>query len=207
MTKPAKDTRWVALAAILALAAHLALRLQLLKELDLELGSAIDAGLHIGLLYDVGIVALCLCVSSIVALLFSPKRAVLLAILFVATWAPALANVLHFRFFELRLDWWIVRLHWRDALTVSDSAGQLGLEPWIVLGTLCIMGAASTSVICLAPTFTVARKALITGLMLLVTIVGLGTPQWAGFNSGTVVSELILRVWWREFTQGDSIWS
>ncbi len=208
---------WVVLLAVSGLLVYLAmqlLRLQLASELQLSWTQALDAGLAVGWSYDLGATALLAGLAAGSALgrvsplwLWLPSMGVL--------WISSLANVLHFRFFQLRLDWWVVRLHWRDAFLVGDSATDLS-------GTWRIVTSAIVFVVALAvaiagewlrrrhadqtPHVTAPwpRRAAPAVALALIALVGFRLPHWAAtFRlTGMVLSDQILRVWWYELTRG-----
>lgn len=198
---------------VLVYAALQLLRQQLAAELQLDWAQALAAGLPVGWSYDLGALALLAALSAASTLgglsplwLWLPSLALI--------WLSALANVLHFRFFQLRLDWWVVRLHWRDAFIVGDSASELGWT-WRIVASLVVFVLAVGAAIAAGwfrqravthPSqnrLPWRRRVAPTVALALLALLGFRVPHWhASFRlTGMVLSDQILRVWWYELAR------
>lgn len=214
--RPALSWKPALVSAGLVFASLLLLRVQLGAELELPPGEIWRAGFAVGTSFDLGILAIIAGVSLLVGAVFGISPYWPWSIGLFVMWAPALANVLHFRFFQLGLDWWIVELHWRDVVTVSDSAGDLGLTPWIVASGAGFIAAVVVSLWAAATYPGLPRKAALVRALVLVVpctilaILGLRMPDWVrATQSGVTLSDQILRSWWFELADtngGNDYW-
>ena len=121
----------------LFLGALFALRWQLVSDLGLNLRDAGLLGLYHGLLRDVLMLALIVTGVAVGwgATGFSPRWPAIGGV--VVIWLATLAGTLHFTFFGSPMDWWVVRLYWRDIFLVGGSALQLGgTTPVVCSGVL-----------------------------------------------------------------------
>ncbi len=198
------------------------LRVQLVRDLNLSLGEAVANHFYAGLIYDLGAVASVAALAGIAIRLRLPVWPVAIPaglLLYVAS----LANTLHFRFFGLRLDWWIVRIHWRDLAAVQGSVADLSFT-WPVLVSLALVLLAGLTVVWgrsawLAPAPELSRPrrlwlyARAPLWWLFLVVVGFRLPQWLDDEQPSmIISDQILRVWWYEWThsrlhQGvDNVW-
>lgn len=191
--------------------AMLALRWQVVSDLQIGLSEAFALGLGWGVLFDFMVVFLPPLVARLLWLVIKlPLRAGwIVSALFV--WIASLANTLHMRFFQIPLDWWIVRMHWRDVFEVHDSAEQLAATPAIVASAMLFIGAIVLA--CThgrmrvrwpkAPTFTPKRRIQVHGLMFAETMLFAltvflmwGAPIWSGSTDGaTLLKDHVVRAW------------
>jgi hypothetical protein len=116
------------------------LRLEIVSIARLSREQALASGLLRGFYFDLlvalfpSLLAWALWVSGI------PRRITWPAAAFFIFLA-ALADMLHYKFYGARLDWWVVRLHLSDLFLVRGSAGQLGMEPGVAAGVLLMLAA------------------------------------------------------------------
>ena len=206
-------TVWLRLIApVLLLVSLLLLRVQLARELSYGVGGALRFGLGSGIVRDGLGVALASLLGLALWSMLTVPRWVGWALGAVLVWAASAANVVYFRFFGMPLDWWIVRLHWRDATVVGGSAASLGASALVLvsaaaallaLGTAPILSAmalrrvAGTSTVrpsgWLARQRAAWRPAL--GLVALLLLCWRG-PTWLGIHGGTrPLNDSIVRIW------------
>lgn len=194
------DARIVA--PMLLLASLLLVRLQLARELDYGVGQALRFGIVSGLVRDGVAVTLASLVGiSLWSTLAWPRWAgwMLGATL---VWAASVANVVYFRFFGMPLDWWIVRLHWRDAGVVGGSAVSLGSSNLVVasaaVGLVALvvspwLGASTAPRTWRGRLRAAGRPTL--GLLVLFVLCWRG-PSWLGIHGGTrPLNDSIVRMW------------
>ncbi len=139
------------------------------------------------------------------------SRWVLFVPLGIVLWLASLANVLHFKYFGLRLDWWIVRLHWRDVGMVSGSATDLGATIAVVASIVFILAFLGFSLIHVLNARsnskslkgTLRLRRYVHSVMVLLSAVFLwylpifitpGAP-------GMILSDQIVMIWWGELTR------
>lgn len=200
--------------------ALLALRLQLVHDLEFGFFESLGMGLGRGLLYDVAAIA----TFGALPALFKPwmprtSRA-LWAISLVALWAAVVANVLYFRWFGMRLDWWVLRLHADDFGMVKGSAGELGTTAWVIISALLLVAGvivglwldvradhepvwAKRAREAGKPGWHVFGLKLTPGMaFILLAICGWRMPDWVNAQRTTMIlSDQIVRVWWYETTR------
>ncbi|MCK5689571.1 sulfatase-like hydrolase/transferase, partial [Myxococcota bacterium] len=130
-------------------------------------------------------------------------------------WIANLSNVLHFRFFEMRLDLWVVTLHWRDLTAVQGSATSLGTTPLIILSILLFVAALIASwfvrhshLPSYAPSLWRGRwidfkKKELWALLVLVVFTGLAwrMPVWLNpKEQHLILRDQIIRTWYYQAT-------
>ncbi|MEE8410534.1 MAG: LTA synthase family protein [Myxococcota bacterium] len=188
-------------------------RHRLIDQLGMTYGQAFDSGLVLGWLFDFwGVVLVATAAQSVSALAPIPSRFVWPVAAF-WMWLFNLGNIMHYRFFGTRLDWWVVSLHWRDVFVVSDSAAQLGSNWPVVVSTLILFGAialvlleprlfpAQVSSDPTPPSFWQARRRALVQAVLLFAVVAIvhRIPPWLKIQqTTTMVSGNIVRVWVRQ---------
>ncbi|MBI3180384.1 MAG: LTA synthase family protein, partial [Deltaproteobacteria bacterium] len=188
----------------------LLLRVQLVRDLNLTFAEAMANRLYAGLVYDLAALAMVAALTTVASRLRAPALVVAIPCGFFL-YLASLANTLHFRFFGMRLDWWIVRIHWRDLGAVKGSATDLGLT-WPVLASVALLALAAFLAVWgrpawrapsndLPPARRAWRYAQVPLLWLLVVFAGFRLPQWLDHEQPSVIiSDQILRVWWYEWT-------
>ena len=123
--------------------AYSLLRLDTLTHLKLSISEALKSGLSWGLYYDAVMALL-----AIVAVLLLSRLHRWIGVL-VGHLAHVLvccvANLVHIRFFEAPLNWWVVREHLADFFVVQDSARSFKLHGAIWLSLACLLGLSSYS--------------------------------------------------------------
>ncbi|MBI5211034.1 MAG: LTA synthase family protein [Elusimicrobia bacterium] len=118
-----------------------ALRWELAGGVNTPLPELLAAGMARGMVQDFAAALVPTLLAQLGwALLDAPKRAVR-PLAASVVWLACLADVLHHRFFGIRLDWWIVAHHWTDALPALGSAAQLAAS-WPVAASAALALAA-----------------------------------------------------------------
>ncbi|MED5465885.1 MAG: LTA synthase family protein, partial [Myxococcota bacterium] len=139
------------IAATALLVALVIFRLELVGELGLSLSQALATGLGRGIAFDVFAVLLSFTIGGIVALVAGRGFTVGFALMGGIVWFSSLASLLHYRFFKIPLDWWIVKNHWGDFAEVQGSARDMAegqfLPVCIGLYILAVFSVAASDVI------------------------------------------------------------
>jgi len=113
-----------------------ALRQDLLATMEIPREQALILGLHRGYYFDFAVILYPTLVAQVLwAFAGIPKRITWPAGAFLI-WFASLANLLHYKFFGTRLDWWVVSMHWSDFFLVQGSAAQLGASRTVVVSML-----------------------------------------------------------------------
>ncbi len=193
---------------LLLFAALLLLRRELLQAVNVTEEQAIASGLRRGYYFDFLVVWFPIVVAQTLWALVSAPRRVVWSLVAFLVWFANLANLLHYRFFGTRLDWWIVSAHWDDFFTVQDSAAQLGLSPLIGASIATLVVAIGTALWRrpwdhprpVAPRgrwWSWRTRRLGWALLVLAAcFVVWRTPRWIlGRRSSDVLSDNIVRVW------------
>lgn len=140
------------------------------------------------------------------SVLFIPQR-ISWPIWALVLWGTTLANVLYFRFFQSRLEWWIVELHWRDILVIGDSALVLAGVPAVVASLFFFLGA--LFILFLRPLTsrqTSRLKTLAKGLTLLVVVyLFVRYPTWDEITRVNVLNNHTLKIWIEEWGESDLV--
>ncbi|OGR09958.1 MAG: hypothetical protein A2341_12355 [Deltaproteobacteria bacterium RIFOXYB12_FULL_58_9] len=188
------------------------LRHELVRVTALPYSQAIDAGLLRGFYFDGLVVMYAAIVAQLAWTLKIPKRIAWPIVAFLI-WLATLSNVIHFKFFGTRLDWWIVTLHWRDLFVVQDSAAQIGVTWPIVLSAVVLIGAITLSAMPRlvgrpdpAPSDPPWWRLRPRRAVWLVILIGLSIiiwrlPRWTGGRKGTdILSDNPVRTWIQQAT-------
>lgn len=186
------------------------LRYQLVLHLKLSWEGAVSVGLLLGLIYDavaaLGVLALSWGLGTALRIRETWTWSVAAIIL----WLAAMANTAHYRFFESRLDWWIVKTHVSDLSELAGFAGNLfGSIPSLV-SILCIIAAVAFKIghrhaFVATPARAWRPRVLELGKPILILLFALllrQTPVWfrAPHVNGSVLYENIVAVWWKDWT-------
>jgi hypothetical protein len=138
-------------AATALLVALVIFRLELVSELGLSLNQALATGLWRGIAYDVFAVLLAFTMGGVVAAVAGSGFTLGFALMGLVAWLSSLASLLHYRFFRIPLDWWIVKNHWGDFAEVQGSARDMAegqfLPVCIGLYVLAVFSVAAQDVI------------------------------------------------------------
>ncbi|MGK5092936.1 LTA synthase family protein [Deltaproteobacteria bacterium TL4] len=209
LTQPAIKTGfWIGLPSLLMLTSLLLLRHQLVLELGITYSKALEFDIYVGWIYDLVAVILALFFSQIFWSLFRFPQFITWSFFAFITWFSTWSNVIHFRFFKSRLEWWVVRLHWKDLTAVSDSSAELGASPPMLISTVLI---ALALLVCflvrkrLTPGFGnlagryrwfVAKRAL---LSLILAFLLARYPLWAEIARTNILSDHVLKAWIEEW--------
>lgn len=186
-------------------------RHQLVLHLNLDIPHAATAGLTLGWLYDVAAALLPLGIAYLVqGCLTVPARFIWFPIA-LFTWLAVVGNMMYFRFFEARLEWWVVTTHFEDLLVVKGIAGDL-LQAWPTFVSFALFVAASivnffgkrpadspSKPLWRRQAPVLAQGAVVLVLLLLVR----QSPIWFKTNvhQGSILSDQILTVWWMDWTK------
>lgn len=205
-----RDWRRLLPAGLLMLALTI-LRAQLARELDYGPVDAVRFGAISGLFRDGLALAVAMLVGTGLWALTGLRRPLGWSLGAVLVFVASAANVLHFRFFGMPLDWWIVRLHWRDLLLVKGSALQLADSALVAVASLTLVLAIGVANLLppltqlpQAPTESGGeltrrrwRLALRLGVAgLLIATFAWRVPIWLGFHGGTrPLNDSVLRIW------------
>ncbi len=114
----------------------LVLRQQLVTEVNMTMPQAFKAGLLFGYYNDWLAVMLAANVVAVLWAVTGLSSRISWPVMMLVVFIASLSNVLYFRFFGMRLDWWIVALQWSDLGVVGGSATQLSLTWPVALSTL-----------------------------------------------------------------------
>ena len=187
------------------------LRYQLMLDLDIGLFSAISFDVHIGWFYDLILVGIVLCLTRFLRNFVSLPPTLLWIALATGAWVSTLMNVLHFRFFQSRLEWWIVKMHWKDVSLIQDSAMSLAASPPILLSATAFFIAIIFAIIHRKNTASNYHKGFgtrtirtVTSVLFLFLLLGAARfPLWADLGRNTILSDQVLKSWGEE-AFGDS---
>lgn len=189
------------------------LRHALVLDLGMSLDDALGAGLGLGLYFDLYALLLAAIIVQVAWGVASVPRWVGWPASIGLVWLAGLANVLHYRFFDMRLDLWVVALHWKDLLVVHESAAQLAMS-WPIIISIIVAGLA-VGLVPIArklapiparnlppPPPTVRGRRLAVALLLLVLLAAMHrAPRVLGLRyTGSVLADNIVRVWVTELT-------
>jgi arylsulfatase A-like enzyme len=188
------------------------LRIQIVQDMGMTYAEAMQAHFMAGIFRD----AVSLMWLPVMANIFTALRIPPVATWTVfawLTWTAALANALYFKFFEIRLDLWVVQMHWRDIAEVKGSATGLGNTPFIIISALVLLVAAVIQIMWRGDRPYVVRRGLITQIpwrryvhrfspalvCLCLVVAGIQFPKVIGPNpSSTIINDSIFRWWWRQ---------
>ena len=188
------------LSASLLFVALLLLRHQMVLELDFDYPQALAYDLYIGWLHDLAGVLVAIALGQILWGVFFIPQTISWVLGAVVLWGTALANVLHFRFFQSRLEWWIVELHWQDLLVIGDSALALAELPAILGSAFFFCGALLAVFLRPLPPPASRLKASAKGLTLLVLVYLLARyPIWTEQARINVLNNHTLKMWLEEW--------
>ena len=187
---------WFPLALILLFLAYALSRFDTLEHLGLSYSDGLESGLAWGLYYD-GVMAL-------VALLITLGLGLVHRSLgmwggagwVLFTWCAGLANVLHVRFFEAPLNWWVIERHLSDLFVVQDSANSFTLHPSVWASLICAL-LAIVPLVKLSDLFRMGPRGFGGVILLaLVTLVGWRGPAWLNISDNNpLLGDQIVRAW------------
>jgi len=126
--RPAAPTCNAAAGAALLWASLLLLRQDTLQHLELTTGEALASGLGWGWYFDAVILVVPAFLASLASLFHPRLPRFIWAGGGAFLWLAAMANTLYIRFFDTPLNWWVVKLHWRDLFVIHDSAAELSVS-------------------------------------------------------------------------------
>src|SRR5262245_23829931 len=201
------------LAPALLWAALFLVRLQIVADLRLGPAEALAARVHVGWLYDAAATALVVAAATLAGATIRLAWAVAFAALGLLLWFGTACNAGYFHFFGTTLDWWIMRLHWRDLGDVSGSIAEYALSPLIAASIVVLVGswvAGWVSGMASAPVSgrwrALQARALPLFLVLVIMIVGFQLPVWINPDQPSMaVSDQVWRLWWDQNTR--HMWS
>ncbi len=186
---------------VLALFLALALaRFEIVRELELDAGTAYQLGVGRGLLYD-AILALLPSLAVRFFWAWTGRLSLLLwSIAALLAWFPSAANAIYFRYFGERLDFWVVQHHIPDLIAVRGSLGPLVTAPvalslaLLVVFLVFLLRRQSPSVARVSP---VLRRAEIWGLAAITLAASFSALSLTTYHPrlGTVLDDQILFVW------------
>jgi len=131
-------------ACVAALLGALALlRLEVVRELGIDLPTALSLGLARGVAYDAMLALLPLAAGRVAFAVVGLPRALGFALAAFPLWFASAANVVYFRYFGERLDFWVVRNHVGDLIAVRGALGPLLTPPVVASLALALAAAAA----------------------------------------------------------------
>jgi Sulfatase len=203
------------LAPALLWAALVLVRMQIVTDLRLGPAEALAARVYIGWLYDAAATVLVVVAATVVGRTSRLAGAVAFGIMALLLWLGTGFNAGHFHFFGATLDWWIVRLHWRDLGDVSGSIAEYVLLPFIAASVVALAGSwvavwVNGVVPVRAPVTGRWRVVLARAQLLLsalvVMFVGVQLPTLINKDQPSMaVSDQVWRLWWDQNTR--HMWS
>ncbi|MED5465347.1 MAG: LTA synthase family protein, partial [Myxococcota bacterium] len=139
--RPATPACKAAAGATLLWASLILLRQDTLQHLELTTAEAFVSGLGWGWYFDAVILVVPALLASLATQIHPrlPRWVVLGGSAFI--WLAAVANTLYVRFFDTPLNWWVVKLHWRDIFVIHDSATELSVS-WMLPGSFALAACA-----------------------------------------------------------------
>ncbi|MBN1959692.1 MAG: LTA synthase family protein [Deltaproteobacteria bacterium] len=169
----------------------------MLKDLNLSFSEAWASGFAAGIACDLMAAILPLVLAKLVILIIGrgERLAAIISTFFV--WLATLAGALYFSFFQMPLDWWIVRQHWSDLSDVSGSIPALITSPLHIISILLMLLAIVTIAIS-PPRQTNSRLKTLRQLLIALAISALlwEAPPLMSINDGSpLVKDHILRFW------------
>jgi hypothetical protein len=196
---------WAPLALYAAL---VVLRHELVRDMGYTYEQAFASGLWRGLYFDFLVTLYATLVAQLFWALFRLSKRISWPTVAFFIWFASLANVLHYKFFGIRLDWWIVRFHWSDLFVVQGSAVQLGQDFAVIASCVLIIVAVLLAAM---PRWVGLRPALPppgswwrsrlgslgwTAAILLACVTIWRAPRYLGGRKGTtVLSDNVVRAW------------
>ncbi|MBF0236326.1 MAG: hypothetical protein HQM12_01360 [SAR324 cluster bacterium] len=193
---------------VLLWGAMVSLRHQIVVDMNLGYAQAWSFNIYIGWLYDIAIV-LGVTVFSYWLQILSRMNVVWFWVpgaIFV--WLATFSNVIHFRFFKTRLEWWVVQLHWQDLLAVSDSTASLAMTPPMILSiVLCLAAILSCLLIKRIhkkqKRYPVSWKILLLNIVLIYLIGRF--PLWINVARSNMLSDHVIKSWVEEMVGDDRV--
>jgi len=196
-------------------AALVLVRMQIVTDLRLGPAEALAARVYIGWLYDAAATVLVVVAATVVGRTSRLAGAVAFGIMALLLWLGTGFNAGHFHFFGTTLDWWIVRLHWRDLGDVSGSIAEYVLSPLIAASVVALAGSwVAVWVNGVGPVRApvtgrwraVRARAQLLLSALVVMIVGVQLPTLINKDQPSMaVSDQVWRLWWDQNTR--HMWS
>jgi len=196
-------------------AALVLVRMQIVTDLRLGPAEALAARVYIGWLYDAAATVLIVVAATVVGRTSRLAGAVAFGIMALLLWLGTGFNAGHFHFFGTTLDWWIVRLHWRDLGDVSGSIAEYVLSPLIAASVVALAGSwVAVWVNGVGPVRApvtgrwraVRTRAQLLLSALVVMIVGVQLPTLINKDQPSMaVSDQVWRLWWDQNTR--HMWS
>ena len=101
------------------------IRFEMVGELNLTVSQGFSTGLLRGIFYDLFMVVFSLTLGSIIVSIAGRGFGLGFFVGALVSWLTSLANLLHYRFFKIPLDWWIVEHHWQDIFVIQGSVKEL----------------------------------------------------------------------------------
>ncbi len=193
-----RPAAWRSLPSLLLWLSLLLLRSQVAADVGLPFADSIQAGVVLGAVQDLLVVLGAVWVAVFVQGASALPARFLWALFAGCIWLASFANLVYYRYFGMRLDWWVVRQHWRDITVVGGSAKQLGVDGLIVLSALFCLAAMVVALFwrrvrASGPARTQSlRRALWLALPLLLLW---RLPGWLGAQPSNIVSDNIVRAW------------
>ena len=178
-------------------------RHQLVLDLKLSYVQAFSYSIYLGWLFDVIIVALGFSAARLATLYTRIRFWMLWVPMASFIWLAALANLLYFRYFGERMDWWVIIYHVSDLPLIHGEIQNLAMT-WPILLSCGFLLLAWTGIparkIAEQPAAShVRRKAFV--LYSALMVVGFSS-FWINVHQGSsILSEQILKVWWDEFVR------
>jgi hypothetical protein len=117
------------------------LRFEVVRELGLDPRAALSLGIAWGLGYDVLLATLPLVAGRVLYALSGLPTALGFTLAALPLWVASAANVVYFRYFGERLDFWVVQNHVDDLIAVRGALGPLLTAPVAASLLLVALGA------------------------------------------------------------------
>ena len=200
---------------LLMLCALVAIRMQMVSDMGLTIRQAFETGFWAGIFYDLAATIAIVATANFANLWKRSLGNTLYGLAMFVLWLVTMANGLHFRFFGVRLDWWVVKLHWRDFTAVQGSAAELGNTGLIWISTICFLIALPLRFFAhesqfpprLAAFFETFRlrapfyRLLFVSLLAALAALFNAIPRnWRKPAGHGIHAQQILRIWWHEWT-------
>jgi phosphoglycerol transferase MdoB-like AlkP superfamily enzyme len=129
------------LAVAILVAALWLLRVEVVRELGIDARTALSLGLAWGCGYDVLLAALPFVAGRVFQALTGLPSALGFGLAALPLWLASAANVVYFRYFGERLDFWVVQNHVGDLIAVRGALGPLLTAPVAASLALAAAGA------------------------------------------------------------------
>lgn len=171
-------------------------RFDTLTHLNLSLDEAMQSGLVWGLYYDAVMSLFALVVTLVLGRVHAFLGAIGGGVWIAFTWCASLANLLHIRFFEAPLNWWVLEEHFSDLFVVQDSAKSFALHGAVWLSLLGVLASIVINTKLSYRLKQCAKPMALTAVMLVVLLVSWRGPAWLNISeNGALLGDHIVRAW------------